>query len=158
VSGGSKLPVVLIVVALLLVGLYVWATVEGTQGGFGGCMPSKETLASWQERWFKPKPIPQADLVLQGCALMDRRVRFKEGEACTIEVRGTEGKGSRSLRLQPDVKPDDNKVSLDFRPRGKDATHLQTKTLTKKADLNIPAEGALVLLTCQSKECVLLVE
>ena len=156
-SGGSKLPVVLIVVALLLVGLYVWATVSG---GFSGCIPSVETRASWQERWFKPKPIPRADLVLRGCSLVDGRIRFKG--TCTIEVRGTEDKGSRSLRLTPDVNVKENEFRLDFGPRqGNHAPpHMRSNKLTKKAELNIPAEGALVELdNCGSKEeCVVQVE
>lgn len=151
----SKPPVLLIVVALVLVGLYVWGTVKGQQGGFAGCMPSEERRAAWRDRWAKPKPIPRADLVLRGCALVDGRVRFKG--SCTIEVRGAEGERSRSLRLHPEPKV----ATMEFGPRRGNQAPPQIKSdgLRKKAELNIPAEGAMVVLTCSgSDECVVQVE
>jgi hypothetical protein len=151
----GKLPIILGVLVLLVVGLYLLATVVGGQGGLAGCAPSQD-WRDQQRKKFRPPPVAKGDMRLQGCAYVGARVKLSG--TCTITVpkfqpAGCAAVSPGSRRLTIDA---DSKLHFDFRPKGDDSVNMNGPLDPgKSAELTIPKEGAEVTISeCQeTKGC-----
>lgn len=137
----GKLPVVLGLVILLVIGLYVLSVALGTGDG---CAPSEQTKASLRAR-FRPPALGKDELRLTGCQLVGDRLQIKT--SCTIRVNA--GSGPRRLTL---VALSPAHVTFDpLPPDARESVKLDDNLKTgKSTDFTVPKGGADAVITCLS--------
>jgi hypothetical protein len=138
--------VVLILAVFACLALYVLGVGLGAQQGSSGglSLDVKAQRARLRERFGKAPAVKDSELKAAGCALSERTARLAQGQTCQVDI-AEAGTRLRRLELEPLA---GSQVTVRLEPKGGPAVPSTLKSVSKRRELEVPGEGAVLRLTC----------